>query len=69
MPRADLDELERHACPAQARARVTSPPTRWRSRSTRLGIAPIGDGLIRRREGAKDEATPGRLRCSSPSRR
>ena len=71
MPRADLDELERHACPAQARARATSPPTRWRLRST-ASIAPIGDGLIPADESdAKDEAATraGSSRCGSPSRR
>jgi dihydroxy-acid dehydratase len=33
----ELDAIERHACPARARAAACSPPTRWPRRSRRSG--------------------------------
>ena len=57
MPRADLDELERHACPGRGRAPGTSPPTRWPSRSTASGSPASATGSIPADEReAKDEA-------------
>ena len=57
MPRADLDELERHACPGPGTCAGHFTANTMAVALDRLGIAPIGDGLIPADESdAKDEA-------------
>ena len=57
MPRADLDELERHACPGAGTCAGHFTANTMAVALDCLGIAPIGDGLIPADErDAKDEA-------------
>ena len=57
MPRADLDELERHACPGAGTCAGHFTANTMAVALDCLGLAPIGDGLIPADDGeAKDEA-------------
>ena len=57
MPRADLDELERHACPGAGTCAGHFTANTMAVALDCLGISPIGDGLIPADEReAKDEA-------------
>ena len=71
MPRAELDELERARVPGRrARAPATSPPTRWRSRSTASGSPGSATGSIPADEReAKDEAAARGRRAGGAARR